>query len=75
MPLSGKRRKAAFTIMCRQLFCFQLKKSTLHLQSAFIDVSVDLFSRAAARQGSFASAAGGRYSEQKELSSGLNFGV
>ena len=25
--------------------------------------------------GSFASAAGGRYSEQKELSSGLNFGV
>ena len=50
MPLSGKRRKAAFTIVCRQLFCFQLKKSTLHLQSAFIDVSVDLFSRAAARQ-------------------------
>ena len=58
MPLSGKRRKAAFTIMCRQLFCFQYKrKSTLHLQSAFIDVSVDLFSRAADRQGSFASAA------------------
>ena len=26
MPLSGKRRKAAFTIMCRQLFCFQLKE-------------------------------------------------
>ena len=50
------------------------RKSTLRKQDA-LDVSVDLFSRAAARQGSFASAAGGRYSEQKELSNGLNFGV
>ena len=50
------------------------RKSTLRKQDA-LNVSVDLFSRAAARQGSFASAAGGRYSEQKELSSGLNFGV
>ena len=50
MPFSGKRRKAAFTIMCRQLFCFQYKrKSTLRKQDA-LDVSVDLFSRAAARQ-------------------------
>jgi hypothetical protein len=48
MPFSGKRRKAAFTIMCRQLFCFQYKrKSTLRKQDA-LDVSVDLFSRAAA---------------------------
>jgi len=59
--------KAAFLLSIK-------RKSTLRKQDA-LDVSVDLFSRAAARRGSFASAAGGRYSEQKELSSGLNFGV